>query len=51
VVFLQINKEIRLEAKRHGIDNRTLRELMKEYKKIRGRSPKNFADLIEGSVC
>ncbi len=51
VIFLRINREIVLEAKRHGIDDKTLRDLMKEYKKIRGGNPKNFADLIEGAVC
>lgn len=48
---MQVNKEIIMEAKRHGINNRILRELMKEYRKIKRKNPKNFAELIEGAVC
>jgi len=48
---LQINKEIMVEARRHGIKDNVLRELMKEYKRYKRKEPRNFADLIEGSVC
>jgi len=51
VVILQIRNEIIVEARRHGIKDNILRELIKEYRRNKRREPKNFADLIEGSVC
>ena len=50
-MILQIRNEIIVEARRHGIKDNILRELIKEYRRNKRREPKNFADLIEGSVC
>ena len=50
-MLLQIRNEIIVEARRHGIKDNVLRELIKEYKRNRRKEPENFADLIEGSVC
>ena len=46
-----LNKGIKREAKRLGIENR-LNELDREYHISRGRrKPKDFVDLLEGAVC
>jgi len=50
-MLLQIKKEIIIEARKHGIKENILRDLIKEYRKNKRKEPENFADLIEGSVC
>lgn len=50
-MFLQIDRKITLEARQHGINKDVLNELMKEYRKVRRKKPRNFAELIEGAVC
>ena len=48
---MQIDRKIMLEARQHGINENVLHELMKEYRKVRRKEPRNFAELIEGAVC
>lgn len=50
IVNERVNEVIK-EGENHGVPSRVIRVMIKEFEEIKGRSPENFAELVEVVLC